>query len=85
MDERSRRAEQTLARQGAGLQREQVIEEVAQDLIHELLGQVLPSGAGKLFGDVINSVLYIDRCELYPQAGGKSYGYVSIIDKMGES
>ena len=59
MDERSRRAKQALARQGAGLQRVQVIQEVVQNLVHELLGQALPSGAGKSFGEIIDPLSYI--------------------------
>jgi len=85
VSERSRSAEQMLARQGTGLQREQVIEEVAQDLIYELLGQLLPSGAGKLLGDVADSVLHVDQSEFLTQSGGKSYGNVSTVDTTGDS
>ena len=83
MDERSGCAEQVLASSGTGLQRGEVIQEVVQDLVHELLGQIFPSSAGELLGDIINSALYIDWYELYPQAGGKSYGNVRIVDRMG--
>ena len=65
MDEWSRGTEQALTSQGTGLQRAEAIQEVTQNLIHNLLGQVFPSAAGKLLGDFIDSVLYIDRYELY--------------------
>ena len=83
MDQRSGPSEQGLARQGAGLQCIQVIQEVVQDLIHELLGQALPPSAGKLLGDFVDPLSYIARCESDPQVGSKSYGGVSVGGVMG--
>jgi len=55
---------------------------VTQDLIHKFLGKGLPSGAGELLRDVIDSTLYTPRCEHYPQAGGISYEKVSAVGRM---
>jgi len=38
-----------------------------------------------LFGDVIDSTLYVDQSESLPQAGGKPYRNVSTVDRMNES
>jgi len=85
VNERSYCTKQTLACQGAGLQRVQVIQEVTQDLIHKLLWKGLPSGAGESLGDVVDPSSYTAPCKPYPQVGGISYGNVSPVDRMGES
>ena len=72
VDERSRRAKQAFACQGTGRQRVEVMQEVTEDLIYELLGQILPSGAREYPGDLLELISYISRPELFPQARGKS-------------
>ena len=81
VDERSCCTEQVSARQGAGFQRIQVVQEVTDDLIHQLLGQTLPSGAGKSLGNIIDLVSYVAWCEIGPQVGGKYCGGVlSVVE-----
>ena len=72
MDEGSRRAKQALARQGTGPQRVEVVKEVAQDLIHELLGQILPSRIGEPLEDRVDPHSYIATYEPFAQAEVKS-------------
>ena len=72
MNERSRCTEEVFARLGEGPQRFRITQEVTQNLIHELLGQILPSCTSEPFRDVVDPPLHTARCERYPQAGGIS-------------
>jgi len=83
VDERPNGAEQAAASRRTGLQCAQVIQEVAQNLIHELLGQVLPSSAGEFPGDLIDPSLCIYRPQLPPQTRCRSWHWnVSTVDRV---